>query len=191
MNTAFTNVIINQTVRDQFIMYLKSKQLAEGTISRYIYHISLLAQYAGDLIRDLSHFLRFRDYIQEKNLRVDTVNNIYTSINKFMDYLHVGWHLVGEKVQRQAFIPPNRFLTLILEEVLCFMKKRGISAYDEATGKGTIRHLMLRKAFSSGEIMAVIVSSAPELPYEDELASVLGKFESISFYGYIKKSFKI
>ena len=45
----------------------------------------------------------------------------------------------------------------ILELVLEFMKKYHISSYDEATGKGLIRHVLIRFGFATKEIMVCFV----------------------------------
>ena len=45
----------------------------------------------------------------------------------------------------------------ILEAILSYMKENHVSAYDEATGKGLLRHVLIRKGFSSGEIMVCLV----------------------------------
>ncbi|MBP3818990.1 MAG: 23S rRNA (uracil(1939)-C(5))-methyltransferase RlmD [Butyrivibrio sp.] len=45
----------------------------------------------------------------------------------------------------------------ILNVVLAHMEKHGIAAYDEATGKGLVRHVLIRKGFTSGQIMVCLV----------------------------------
>jgi len=45
----------------------------------------------------------------------------------------------------------------VLDCVLEYMEKNQISAYDEKTGKGLVRHILIRKGFSSGEIMVCLV----------------------------------
>lgn len=45
----------------------------------------------------------------------------------------------------------------ILERILAYMEKCHVSAYDEKTGKGTVRHILIRKGFTSGEIMVCLV----------------------------------
>ena len=45
----------------------------------------------------------------------------------------------------------------ILEIILDYMKENKVSAYDEATGKGLMRHVLIRKGFTSGEIMVCLV----------------------------------
>ena len=45
----------------------------------------------------------------------------------------------------------------ILEIILKHMKKYHVPAYDENTGKGLVRHVLIRKGFTSGEIMVCLV----------------------------------
>ncbi len=45
----------------------------------------------------------------------------------------------------------------ILEIILDYMKKNKVSAYDETTGKGLMRHVLIRKGFTSGEMMVCLV----------------------------------
>lgn len=61
----------------------------------------------------------------------------------------------------------------VLEAVRQWMEQYHISAYDEATGKGVVRHVMSRVGVHSGEIMAVLVTSVYEIPKTAELIAVL------------------
>lgn len=45
----------------------------------------------------------------------------------------------------------------ILQAVLEYMGENKVSAYDETTGKGLVRHVLIRKGFTSGEIMVCLV----------------------------------
>ena len=45
----------------------------------------------------------------------------------------------------------------ILEIILKHMEEYRISAYDETTGKGLVRHILIRKGFFSGELMVCLV----------------------------------
>lgn len=61
----------------------------------------------------------------------------------------------------------------ILEIILAYMKENKVSAYDESTGKGLIRHVLIRKGFYSGEIMVCLVVNLKgkqrELPAQQKL----------------------
>lgn len=48
----------------------------------------------------------------------------------------------------------------ILEIMLEHMKRFRVSAYREETGEGLVRHVLIRKGFSSGELMVCIVVNA-------------------------------
>ena len=45
----------------------------------------------------------------------------------------------------------------ILNTILDYMRDNKVSAYDELTGQGLVRHILIRKGFTSGEIMVCIV----------------------------------
>ena len=45
----------------------------------------------------------------------------------------------------------------ILETILSYMRKNKITAYDEVTGKGLVRHVLIRKGFTSGQLMVCLV----------------------------------
>ncbi len=45
----------------------------------------------------------------------------------------------------------------ILDIILGHMKKNGISPYDEVSGAGLVRHILIRKGFTSGQIMVCLV----------------------------------
>src|SRR5690606_17484962 len=49
------------------------------------------------------------------------------------------------------------------------MKEFGLSPYDENTGKGLLRHIITRVAFSSGDIMVVLVVTSDKIPKLDML----------------------
>ena len=61
----------------------------------------------------------------------------------------------------------------ILQKVLAYMQNEKVSAYDETTGQGLVRHILIRKGFTSGEIMVCLVFNGKSLPKEDRLVSTL------------------
>ena len=61
----------------------------------------------------------------------------------------------------------------VLNTVLDFAKEKGIDAYDEKTGKGLLRHVLIRKGFATGQMMVCLVLNGARLPEEEELADRL------------------
>ena len=61
----------------------------------------------------------------------------------------------------------------ILELILEFMNEKGIEPYDETTGKGLLRHALIRKAFATGELMVCLVINGKKFPHVEELGDRL------------------
>ena len=65
----------------------------------------------------------------------------------------------------------------ILEIILAYMRENRVPAYDESTGKGLIRHVLIRKGFFSGEIMVCLVvnlkGAQRKLPAQQKLLDKL------------------
>lgn len=62
---------------------------------------------------------------------------------------------------------------IILEKLMAHMNKYRIPAYDEETGKGLVRHVLIRKGFSTGEIMICMILNGRMLQGSEELADSL------------------
>lgn len=73
-------------------------------------------------------------------------------------------------------ISENQF---ILETLLKYMREYKVSAYDEETGKGLVRHILIRKGFSFGEIMVCIIINGDKLPYEEALIEEMSKIRGV------------
>ena len=67
----------------------------------------------------------------------------------------------------------NEINQKILEIVLKHMERHKISAYDEKTGKGLVRHVMTRVGSKTGEVMVCIVMNDDSLPSSEELVRKL------------------
>lgn len=68
----------------------------------------------------------------------------------------------------------------ILQVVLEYMKKYNVSAYDEASGKGLVRHILIRTGFTSGEIMVCLVVNGKKLPKSEKLVEALTKIQGMT-----------
>ena len=58
---------------------------------------------------------------------------------------------------------------LILNCIKDWAREYKISGYEEETGKGLLRHIFLRKGFSTGEILLCLVLNGKNLPHAKEL----------------------
>ncbi len=74
-------------------------------------------------------------------------------------------------------VPVNK---QILELILAFMKKYGITAYDEKTGRGLIRHALIRFGFVTKEIMVCLVINGKKIPHSAELIEELKEISGMT-----------
>lgn len=68
----------------------------------------------------------------------------------------------------------------ILELILQYMKEYHIAAYDEKTGKGLLRHALIRYGFKTKEIMVCLVVNGKKLPHGEKLIEKLTKLERMT-----------
>ena len=68
----------------------------------------------------------------------------------------------------------------ILETVLSWMQAHDVPAYDEETGKGLIRHILIRDGIYSGQVMVCVIANDYRLPFEKELVEALRGLEGVS-----------
>lgn len=68
----------------------------------------------------------------------------------------------------------------ILEAVLTYMRENHVAPYEEAAGKGLVRHVLIRYGFSTGELMVCLVINGDKLPAEDRLIEKLQKMDGMT-----------
>ena len=68
----------------------------------------------------------------------------------------------------------------ILSSIMEWMKVNGVTAYDEATGKGLLRHVLIRFGFTTKEIMVCLIINGRTLPAQADLIGRLEKMEGMT-----------
>ena len=68
----------------------------------------------------------------------------------------------------------------ILEIILQYMRENKIKSYDEKTGKGLIRHALIRYGFKTKEIMVCLVVNGKKLPKAERLIEKLIQSEGMT-----------
>ena len=68
----------------------------------------------------------------------------------------------------------------ILGAVLSYMRENGVRPYDETTGRGLVRHVLIRYGFTSKELMVCLVINGETLPQEKKLVDALCKIEGMT-----------
>ena len=57
----------------------------------------------------------------------------------------------------------------IAKFIIELIKEKNISVYNEKTGKGLFRHIVIKIGIKTNEIMCILVINGKEIPYENEL----------------------
>ena len=69
---------------------------------------------------------------------------------------------------------------VVLEKILAFMNQHKLTAYNEETHKGLVRHILIRVGFTTKEIMVCLVINGKKLPYSEKLAEVLAEIPGMT-----------
>ena len=63
----------------------------------------------------------------------------------------------------------------IIQDIKGMLRSFKIKTYDEDTGYGLLRHVLVRRAFKTGEIMVVLVLGSPIMPSKNNFVKALRK----------------
>ena len=75
----------------------------------------------------------------------------------------------------------NEEATIISKYVVKLINKYNLSVYDEKLNKGLMRHVIIKTAFMTGEVMVILVINGNELPSSKEIVKELKqKFHNIA-----------
>lgn len=69
----------------------------------------------------------------------------------------------------------NEEADAIIRDIKGLLRSFRIKTYDEDTGYGLLRHVLVRKGYHSGQIMVVLVLASPILPSKNNFVKVLRK----------------
>lgn len=64
---------------------------------------------------------------------------------------------------------------VILPVIRAFMEEKNVSAYEEETGKGLLRHVLTRVGFKTKEVMVCLIINGRKFPDAEELAARIAK----------------
>ena len=74
-------------------------------------------------------------------------------------------------------VPENK---QVLECVLSYMRENHVQAYNEATGEGLVRHVLIRYGFTTKEIMVCLVINGKKLSAQEDLIERLCKLDGMT-----------
>lgn len=72
----------------------------------------------------------------------------------------------------------------ILEQVLAYMEENHVEPYDESSGRGLVRHILIRYGFKTKEIMVCIIINGEKLPRAERLVDRLKAIPGMTSISY-------
>ena len=86
-------------------------------------------------------------------------------------------HTIIENRDCALGVPENKE---VLDRVISHMEKWNIAPYDETTGNGLVRHILIRYGYFTGEVMVCLILNGTKLPHEDELTEKLREIKGMT-----------
>ena len=90
----------------------------------------------------------------------------------YAGFYRAGTHSVVEN-KGCLILPPEA--DLVKKQVTDYVNHYRISAYDETTGKGLLRHIYVRRGAVSGQVLVCLVVNGRKLPHTEDLIQRLKK----------------
>ncbi len=90
-------------------------------------------------------------------------------------------HQIIPNMECALGVPVNQ---KILQIIVDFMNQYGVSAYNEETARGLVRHVLIRYGFTTKEIMVCLVINGDNLPKSEKLVDKLVRIEGMTSITY-------
>lgn len=143
----------------QFLSYEKQLEFKKNKVKGNLERIGGFGQVEIEKVIGMENTWRYR-------------NKAQFPVGKNKD----GEIITGFYAGRTHSIIPNRNCYLgaevneeILNQVIAYMTDNHVEPYEEAGGKGLVRHILIRNGFKTGEIMVCIIANGRTLPKVNNL----------------------
>ena len=183
--------------------YAGLEEILESSSDRIPIDCDAFSQCGGCVYRHISYESELRlkqQQVQDAFERIGGISTDYLPIcgsEKISGYRNKSQYPLAVDIEGKPYagfyamrshriVPCERCLLLpdqfesIKRKILDFIAENDISIYDEKTGKGLIRHIYLRHAEKTGEIMVVLVCTRKRLPHADRLIEILSSDPNIA-----------
>lgn len=154
----------------QFLSYEKQLEFKKNKVEGNLRHIGGFQDFAIEKVMGMENPWRYRNKAQFP-FGKDKDGNIVT----------------GFYAGRTHAIIPNRNCYLGVEEneeilnlIIEYMEENHVEPYHEETGKGLVRHALIRYGFTTKEIMVCLIINGDSLPKKDRLIERLVKIPGMT-----------
>lgn len=153
------------------IQHITYKGQLEFKKTRVFDALTRIGKFDGEFINGVIH-----DTIGMEN-PVRYRNKVQLPVGKVKNSVKIGFYAQRshEIIDMVSCGIQNEQADEVSKVVREWIEKYNINVYDETTGKGFVRHIVVRTGFKTGEVMAVIVTNGENFPNKDELIESLVK----------------
>lgn len=154
----------------QFLSYEKQLEFKKNKVDGNLRHIGGFQDFAIEKVMGMEEPWRYR-------------NKAQFPFGKDKD----GKIITGFYAGRTHAIIPNRNCYLgvkeneeILNLIIAYMEENHVEPYNEETGKGLVRHVLIRYGFTTKEIMVCLIINGERLPKKERLIEKLTKVQGMT-----------
>lgn len=146
-----------------------------------------------------AQLLQKQNKVRQNIIRIGGFNDIYVEPTIGMDNpwnyrnkaqypvssdnkgINIGFYSLGshKTVNIENCLIGSKYDPEILNIIRKFIEENNIPAYNEETGKGLIRHIIVRTGFYTDEIMVCLVVNSKNFKYKNKLTEALKTIENI------------
>lgn len=104
-------------------------------------------------------------------------NKVHAVFGRYKDEVIAGTYAAGTHniIPIQDCLIEDAQASAIVKTVTELIKSFKLWVYNENTGRGLMRHILIRKGMSTKQIMVVLVTAAPEFPHKNHFVAELRK----------------
>lgn len=104
-------------------------------------------------------------------------NKVQLPVGSGKEGINIGFYAKRshEIIDMDSCCIQDRTADKVIKIIRNWMSEYNIEPYDEKSGKGIVRHIMVRRAFSTDEVMVVIITAASRLPFKSEIIELITK----------------
>lgn len=153
-----------------------------------IQHLSYSAQLKQKQNKVKQNIIRIGGFSDIEVEPVIGMNNPYNYRNKAQypvncdkNGINIGFYSLGSHkiVNCEDCFIGSKSNKEILKNIRTFIEKNNIAAYNEETGKGLIRHILIREGFYTNEIMVCMIVNSHNFKYKKQLINALKNIDGL------------
>lgn len=156
-----------------------------GCTIQHLDYSSQLKQKQNKVKQNLMRIGGFEDIEVEQTIGMENPyhyrNKAQYPVNSEKNGINIGFYSLGSHkiVNYEDCLIGSKINKTILQALRTFMEKNNISAYNEETGKGLIRHILIREGYYTNEIMVCLIVNSHSFKYKNELIASLKNIENL------------